>query len=109
MTKETAPVTQADRSAAAKVRPYTHNSSLILDGERDGTDIVQAAYYGRIEAIRELEAEVERLRVALTPFADCCEYISDDEPDEEWAKFRLQIKDYRYARSALNKGGPDAV
>lgn len=31
------------REAAASVRPYSHNSALILDGERDGTDIVQSA------------------------------------------------------------------
>ncbi len=38
---------------------------------------------------------------ALRPFADCCDQIADDESDEEWAKFRLLIKDYRAARQAL--------
>ncbi|MCH2239315.1 MAG: hypothetical protein MK060_15655 [Blastomonas sp.] len=45
--------------------------------------------------------EVERLRAALKPFADCCDQIADDEDDEEWAKFRLLIKDYRAARNAF--------
>lgn len=45
--------------------------------------------------------EIERLRTALKPFADCCEYISDDEDNDEWAKFRLIIKNYRDARAAL--------
>lgn len=36
----------AARKAAAMVHPYSHNSALILDGERDGTDIVQAALHG---------------------------------------------------------------
>ena len=47
------------------------------------------------------EAAGDALREALKPFADCCEYISDDEDDEEWAKFRLLIKDYRRAREAI--------
>lgn len=45
--------------------------------------------------------EIERLRGALKPFADCCDQIDDSEDDEEWAKFRLLIKDYRAAKSAL--------
>ena len=45
--------------------------------------------------------EVERLREALKPFADCCDQIAEDESDEEWAKFRLLIGDYRRARAAL--------
>lgn len=47
------------------------------------------------------KAEIARLREALKPFADCMEWISDDESDEEWAKFRLLVKDYRRARQAL--------
>ena len=47
---------------------------------------------------REVEA---RLREALKPFADCCEEINDSESDEEWAKFRLLIKDYRRAQDAV--------
>ena len=43
-----------------------------------------------------------RMREALEPFAACCQQIADDESDEEWAKFRLLIKDYRRARAALN-------
>lgn len=38
---------------------------------------------------------------ALEPFAKCCEQISDDEPDHEWAKFRLTIGDYRRAKAAM--------
>lgn len=51
------------------------------------------------------EEEVERLREALKPFADCVDQIGDDEDDEEWAKFRLLIKDYRRAKSAYDRGG----
>lgn len=40
-------VMEVDRIAAAKVHPGSHNSALILDGERDGTDIVRAAMFGR--------------------------------------------------------------
>lgn len=49
----------------------------------------------------EAATEIERLREALKPFADCCDQIADDEDDEEWAKFRLLIKDYRRARQAI--------
>lgn len=49
---------------------------------------------------------VEALEGALEPFADCCDQIADSEDDEEWAKFRLLVKDYRHARAAL-KGGSD--
>lgn len=56
-----------------------------------------------------LSLEATRLRAALKPFADCCDQIADDEDDEEWAKFRLLIKDYRAARAAMGsdmgKGG----
>ena len=38
---------------------------------------------------------------ALKPFADCCEQIDAEEDDEEWAKFRLLVKDYRRTGAAL--------
>lgn len=38
---------------------------------------------------------------ALKPFADCVEQIDPAESDEEWAKFRLLIGDYRRAAIAL--------
>ena len=43
----------------------------------------------------------DRLAEAMEPFAKCCEQISSDEDDEEWAKFRLLIKHYRFAAQAL--------
>lgn len=56
-------VTQADREAAAKVRPNSHNSALILGGERDGTDIVLAAAYGREAAeARAFEAGAKAMQ-----------------------------------------------
>jgi predicted Zn-ribbon and HTH transcriptional regulator len=45
--------------------------------------------------------ENERLREALQPFANCVEQIKATEDDEEWAKFRLLIKDYRRAAKAV--------
>lgn len=41
------------RSAAASVHPFSHNSALILDGGRDGTDIVRSA----LAAIKAMEGE----------------------------------------------------
>jgi len=51
----------------------------------------------------EVRAAVAELVEALKPFADCVEQISDDEDDEEWAKFRLLIKDYRRAVKAFSR------
>lgn len=42
------------RKAAAEVHPYSHNSALILDGERDGTDIVQSALTAIIQSDQQL-------------------------------------------------------
>jgi hypothetical protein len=55
---------------------------------------------------RDLRAAIdtiEDLVAALRPFADCMEYIGDEEDDDEWAKFRLVIKNYRDAAKALAK------
>jgi hypothetical protein len=37
----------------------------------------------------------------VRPFAACVDQISETESDEEWAKFRLLIGDYRRAARAL--------
>ena len=44
---------------------------------------------------------VEPVADALRPFAECVEQVSAEESDEEWAKFRLLIGDYRRAAKAL--------
>jgi hypothetical protein len=66
------------------------------EGQRCRLVMAEAA-----DEIARLRAENEALREALEPFAACMEYINDDEDGEEWAKFRLLIKDYRRARTAL--------
>ena len=53
------------------------------------------------DRIASLEQRVRVLTEAARPFAECCDQIDDEEDDEEWAKFRLLIKDYRRARAAL--------
>jgi hypothetical protein len=57
--------------------------------------------YDMAALIAKQEAEIERLREALKPFADCASQIAEDEPDWEWAKFRLEVGNYRRARTAL--------
>lgn len=54
--------------------------------------------------ILALLADLDRMREALEPFAACADQIADTEDDEEWAKFRLLVSDYRRARAALNGG-----
>lgn len=53
-----------------------------------------------LEELKVLNAE---LVAALTPFANCNVHIDQAEDDEEWAKFRLLIKDYRRAAAAVAK------
>lgn len=43
---------------------------------------------------------------ALRPFAECAAQIADTEDDEEWAKFRLLVKDYRRAARAICPSNP---
>jgi hypothetical protein len=49
-----------------------------------------------------LSKEAGEAREALRPFAKCVEEIPGDESDEEWAKFRLLVSDYR--RAATRRG-----
>lgn len=49
-----------------------------------------------------MSEQIKALVEALSPFAECCDQIDRKEDDEEWAKFRLLIKDYRRARDALS-------
>lgn len=44
----------------------------------------------------------DEMKRAIVPFVACMEYILTDESDEEWAKFRLLIADYR--RLAASSG-----
>jgi hypothetical protein len=53
--------------------------------------------------IAKLQADGDKLAVALEPFAECCGQIAEHESDEEWAKFRLLIGDYRRATQALTE------
>lgn len=69
------------REYAAKVRPYSHNSALILDGERDGTDIVQSA----LLTIQATEARVQGLVEAL----EWLDYHADNQ-DMSHRDFRIQ-------------------
>jgi hypothetical protein len=46
---------------------------------------------------------VKEAMEALRPFAECIEYIEEGESDEEWAKFRLLVKNYRSAKTTFDK------
>lgn len=43
---------------------------------------------------------VERMLRALEPFAQCVDQVAADESDDEWAKFRLLVGNYRDAANA---------
>jgi len=68
---------------------------------REGYQIAAGYHTKAAQALTDLSARVVELEAALKPFADCCEEIHRYEDDEEWAKFRLLVKDYRRARKAL--------
>lgn len=52
------------RDAAASIRPFSHHSALIQDGQRDGTDVVQSA----LAAINALAPRLEQAKELLR----CC-------------------------------------
>ena len=52
---------------------------------------------------RKATVQIKVLVAALRPFADCAEFIDAAEDDEEWAKFRLLVKHYRAAKSAVEE------
>lgn len=54
-----------------------------------------------LSTLRTMQAKLDEAELALEPFANCVEQIAADESDEEWAKFRLLVSDYRRAASAL--------
>lgn len=53
------------------------------------------------EILSLIRCREQQAAEALKPFADCCDQIAESESDEEWAKFRLLIGDYRRARDAI--------
>ena len=78
--------------SAAAMSPRSRGASF--DPDQTATAVIQAYGDARADAAR---------REALAPFAECAEQIVSIEDDEEWAKFRLLIKDYRHARTTLAK------
>lgn len=82
-------ITDSDREAAAMVRPNSHNSHLILKGERDGTDIVKSAMFGRIQSTTAMAAEIERLKSAIEPVRHW--YESDEQPSRDNADILADI------------------
>ena len=53
------------------------------------------------EKSKRLRKENEKLREVLIPFANCALQIDDSESDDEWARFRLTIGEYRKTQIAL--------
>ena len=118
------PATQADRECAPMFnRPISHDEARqaainFIDAhfknkkgkgvrtsvptQTDDDDILLTDYIRQQRNLNAAkDARITELEAALKPFADCVEYIDAGEDDEEWAKFRLLIKDYRRAAQAL--------
>jgi predicted Zn-ribbon and HTH transcriptional regulator len=76
-------------------------AARLLDCIPGAEQRLQQAKNELLALIEPVMEENERLREALEPFANCVEQIKATEDDEEWAKFRLLIKDYRRAAKAI--------
>ncbi|NTG00045.1 hypothetical protein G6L30_07915 [Agrobacterium rhizogenes] len=66
-------------------------------------DYIERALFAERQRSDSLKALCDEMAKALEPFAECCQYIEDTDDDEEWAKFRLIVSDYRRAKAALSK------
>jgi len=62
---------------------------------------VQLSLPGHMSAEARKLAAADELLAAIEPFASCCDQISDSESDEEWAKFRMLVKEYRRAADVV--------
>lgn len=82
---------------------YCDSGTCVASGYEDhDADYARAIFRSQAKAaIRAMLDGVEPVADALRPFAECVEQISAEESDEEWAKFRLLIADYRRAAKAL--------
>ncbi len=89
-------LTILDRPHLNRLHTLQHGAPCVAKPKLGGSMIGWAC-----DEIDALRAQAARLAEALRPFADCCEQIANDESDEEWAKFRLLVSDYRRAREAL--------
>lgn len=77
----------------AKIRLAISTRKSVQEGKPDRLAALLAeAAEGLIECLE-----------ALKPFAECIEHINPEEDDEEWAKFRLLIKNYRLAAATFAK------
>ena len=60
-------------------------------------------FTAQTKATAYLLVEIARKDDALRAFAEACDQIKEDEPDDEWAKFRHTVGDYRRAKAALGE------
>ncbi|WP_420140183.1 hypothetical protein [Sphingomonas sp.] len=75
-----------------------------LDEEMGLPDCTPEEAVEAVAAVRtNVKPELVEALEAMKPFADCAsEYIAADEDDEEWAKFRLIVKDWRRLEAAYS-------
>lgn len=86
-----------DKLSAAK----DENKRLLAIGLETHASL-QSWVNGAGKQISALEANLQTALEALEPFAKCAaEWIPPEDDDEEWAKFRLLVKDYRRAHAAF--------
>ena len=80
-----------------------HLTGWIAKVDYDDVDPDEAEDIAKVIVAAPSMIQIIKLaKEALKPFADCCEYINSNESDEEWAKFRLIISDYRRAKVTLD-------
>lgn len=101
-------VMQAARELAMNASAVRQNGGFVFEAADPIARVLMDERSRQEERVRVLEE-------ALRPFAKCADEIDYDDrerevptSDEEWAKFRLLVGDYRRARAALGNGGGDA-
>jgi hypothetical protein len=91
-------------------KSWNYYQSLVKESGFEGITDLLAKHKALEQKVIQLEASEVRMREALEesfeallPFAHCLQYIEVDEDDDEWAKFRLLIINYRDAAKAYEK------
>ena len=109
------PVVQADRDASAEIYRWYFGTAVAQDcrdGKLDSERPVQSHARHRIAETARLEAEIERLRGALEPFAEEANDWLEDTPDNRAVfvtgemdcppvEAAFTVGDLRAARTAL--------
>lgn len=90
---------KASHSVAVAVAAIRVSAQERVAGEVKRLETREKELHGQLDRMID---RWEKITAAAMPFGKCVEQISEDEPNDEWAKFRLLVGDYRRLAEALN-------